>query len=348
MKKKIFGLIYILVTLGITLYICFYTTDFKVLSGVLAHINWLWMLPAFGLMVMYVLLEALPQYIIYRQRGYGKTFAQQAKIGVIGLYYSGITPSSSGGQPMQVVYLSKMGKHIGLSSYLSTLKTFFFQAIMTIVCMIGYFTHLDLVHKHYGTASKFVWLGWGLNIIMLLGMVLLVVKPGILRKLIRWLARVIARFIGGRKTVPIRAKALKEVKYFHKAYEGSQRHPSDFVYTFLVTLVQILAYLSISYFIYRAFELPPESFFVLFSVQALVVCAVSFVPLPGSAGAQEVGYYSFFVPFFGESAIFPAMILWRILTSYMVILVGAAVVTVDTISGMRKKKEIPENASTGK
>ena len=339
MKKKIFGLIYIFVTLGITLYVCFYTTDFTVLANVLGNINWLWIIPPLLLMVLYVLLEAFPQFLIYRRRGYKMTFGQQAKIGLIGLYYSGITPSSSGGQPMQVVYLSKMNLPIGLSSYLSTLKTFFFQAIMTIFCFTGYMTHLDFVRANYSAASKFVWLGLGLNVIMLTGMLLLVIKPAILQRFTRFVSRILAKFIGGRKTVPIRRKALEEVKYFHKAFKNSQRHPSDYIYTFLVTLVQITAYLSISFFIHKAFGLPKESFFMLFSVQALVVCAVSFIPLPGSAGAQEVGYYSFFLPFFGEGAIFPAMILWRILTSYLTILTGAGVVMVDTIISFRKNKK---------
>ena len=81
-----------------------------------------------------------------------------------------------------------------------------------------------------------------------------------------------------------------------------------------------------------------ESFITLFAIQSLIVCAVSFFPMPGSAGAQEIGYGSFFSPIFGQ-AIFPAMILWRILSSYIAIITGAVLVTVDTAKGFGKKEK---------
>ena len=128
MKKKVLGLIYIAVTLAITIGICLLTTDdFTPLFEVIQNINWWWMLGALGCMLVYFVFEAMPQYIIYKNHGYHLPLLQSVKVGMIGLYYSGITPSATGGQPMQVYYLSKLKLPVGVSSFISVLKLIFFQ-----------------------------------------------------------------------------------------------------------------------------------------------------------------------------------------------------------------------------
>ena len=337
MKKKVLGLIYIAVTLAITIGICLLTTDdFTPLFEVIQNINWWWMLGALGCMLVYFVFEAMPQYIIYKNHGYHLPLLQSVKVGVIGLYYSGITPSATGGQPMQVYYLSKLKLPVGVSSFISVLKLIFFQGTMTAFCMAGYFIKFDYIHEHYQTAVYFMYLGVAINMVLVAGIIALLIKPAVLIRFVRGLMRFLAKFIG-RKAVKWRRKTLIELAGFYRSYKESKR---DFKDTFAVlwcSIIQVVAYLSVSFFIYHAFGLSGENFITLFAIQGLVVCAVSFFPLPGSAGAQELGYGSFFSPIFGEG-IFPAMILWRILSSYLAIISGAVIVTVDAAKTMGKKK----------
>ncbi len=338
MKKKILGLVYIAVTLGITVYICLYTADFTSLKSVIGNIQWGWMAGGLGCMLLYFLFEALPPYLVYRHHGYHLPFWKSVKVAMIGLYYSGITPSSTGGQPMQVYYYSKMNLPIGLSSFISVLKFIGFQSVMSLVCFTGFLAKYSYITQTYSTAVKFVYLGLAINVVLLAGTGVLMYKPAILHRFLNFVMKIIAKFIG-RKAVGMRKKGRDEIENFYASFRYSKKDFRDFAAVIGCSALQIFAYLSVSYFIHRAFRMPEESFLTLFIMQSLVVCAVSFIPLPGSAGAQEVGYYSFFRPFFGENAIFPAMIIWRILSSYLAILTGAAYVTVDTTRGFFRKKE---------
>ena len=59
MRKKLLGILYIVFTLGITVYICLYTADFSSLKQAVHNINWLWILGGLGCMLLYFFFEAL-------------------------------------------------------------------------------------------------------------------------------------------------------------------------------------------------------------------------------------------------------------------------------------------------
>ena len=244
---------------------------------------------------------------------------------------------------MQVYYYSKMKLPIGLSSYISVLKFIGFQSVMSVVCFGGFLIERTYITTNFPTAVKFMYLGVGINLVLLVGTGVLLYKPAILHKFLNFVMKLIAKFIG-RKAVNMRKKGREEIENFYAAFRYSKKDFKDVAAVIGCSVLQIFAYLSVSFFIYKAFGMPFVSFWMMFIIQAQVVCAVSFVPLPGSAGAQEVGYYSFFLPFFGENAIFPAMIIWRILSSYLAILTGAVCVTVDTTKGFFKKTHEEDEA----
>ena len=347
MRKKLLGILYILVTLGITVYICLYTADFSSLKQAVHNIKWGWMAGGLGCMLLYFFFEALAPILVFRNQGYKLSVPKAIKVSMIGLYYSGITPSATGGQPMQVYYYSKMNLPIGLSSFISVLKFICFQSVMTTFCFFGLLLRFDYIQKTFPGAVIFAYIGMGINVALLIGVVILMYKPAILHTFLNVLMKLLAKF-NGRRAVKLRKKGREEIENFYASFHYSKKVSKDFFAVLICSFLQIIAYLSVSYFIYKAFSLHGESFLQIFILQTLVVCAVSFFPMPGSAGAQELGYHSFFLPVFGDTVIFPAMILWRILSAYLAILIGAAYVTVDAVKGIVPGNKGEENSSEEK
>lgn len=333
MRKKLLGILYIVFTLGITVYICLYTADFSSLKQAVHNINWLWIFGGLGCMLLYFFFEALAPILVFRNQGYKLPVGQAVKVSMIGLYYSGITPSATGGQPMQVYYYAKMNLPIGLSSFISVLKFICFQSVMTILCFCGLMIKFDYIQKTFPGAVIFAYIGMGINVVLLIGIVILMYKPAILHGFLNLVMKLLAKF-NGRRAVKMRKKGREEIENFYASFQYSNKVSKDFAVVLLCSFLQIVAYLSVSFFIYKAFSLSGDSFLTIFILQTLVVCAVSFFPLPGSAGAQELGYHSFFLPIFGDTVIFPAMILWRMLSAYLAIIVGATYVTVDAVKGI--------------
>ena len=116
-----------------------------------------------------------------------------------------------------------------------------------------------------------------------------------------------------------------ELMKFHDSSKRIGRSFRLYFGAIVLTLFQITIASLISYFVYRSFGLRGESVFIMVAADTFVTMVASFVPLPGSSGGAEGGFYLFFREFFGISII-PAITLWRISTYYVNILFGSIVV----------------------
>ena len=61
--------------------------------------------------------------------------------------------------------------------------------------------------------------------------------------------------------------------------------------TTVLTVIQLTAYFSISYWIYRSFNLNQNHLVYLITLQTLLYMAVSPIPTPGNIGANEITFF---------------------------------------------------------
>ena len=107
------------------------------------------------------------------------------------------------------------------------------------------------------------------------------------------------------------------------------------------TVIQITLNSLVPYFIYRSFGMHTAPVTTMVAAQVFVAMVSAFVPLPGASGGAEGSFYIFFGMFF-QSAILPAILIWRLLTYYMNILVGGLA---SYIGGRRYNKDASEESS---
>ena len=90
----------------------------------------------------------------------------------------------------------------------------------------------------------------------------------------------------------------------------------------IINTAQLTVFYVIPYFIYRSLNLVGASMWNMLAAQTLVMMIVSITPLPGGSGGAEGGFALLFSMFF-KGEIFPAVILWRVITYYSCIFIGA-------------------------
>ena len=66
---------------------------------------------------------------------------------------------------------------------------------------------------------------------------------------------------------------------------------------------------------------------------AFILLVGNFVPIPGGSGGLEYAYIDFFKAFFNGGLLSASMLLWRLITYYIVIIIG-----VITLITYRKKE----------
>ena len=113
---------------------------------------------------------------------------------------------------------------------------------------------------------------------------------------------------------------------FHRSICLVRGNVRDICVIAIMTALQLIFYFSITYFIYRAFELKGDEWWNMVFIQTFLYLAVCYFPTPGAAGASEGGFYLFFSWFFPENLIFVSMVIWRFMTYYFYILAGGLVI----------------------
>ena len=122
---------------------------------------------------------------------------------------------------------------------------------------------------------------------------------------------------------------------YKQAVAFSLQHRAGMVQIVLVAFVEVTAYLSVTYCVYRGLGFSEVTYPTMTLLQGMLSIGVAFVPLPGASIATEGGFYALFTTYFGDFRL-AGMLVWRFLTYYLVILLGLVAVLVDGFRADRR------------
>lgn len=242
---------------------------------------------------------------------------------IIGQYFNCITPSASGGQPMQAYYFVKMGVPLGtgLTALLSRFIVYQFvltlYSVFTLIIGFGQFGE-DLSNKGL---MPFVFIGFGVNTIVIVFLLGIAIWKNATVKVLNAIITLLAKIKIIKRPMKLRVYLTREINKLHDNFIFLKKNVPIIIKSVIFTFLQLTLYLSISYVLYMGFGLQGASLLQVISYQAFVLMISSFVPLPGAMGAAELGYSGFFKDMFGDY-IGVSTLLWRVLTFYLPIIVG--------------------------
>ena len=134
-------------------------------------------------------------------------------------------------------------------------------------------------------------------------------------------------------------KLEKELESYQTSAKYIKEHKILMLKTILTTLVQMIAYYSVPYWIYLAFGLKEYNIFEIATLQAVLYATVSGIPSPGSVGVSEGGFLGIFRNVFPETIISSAMLLTRGANFYLFIIISAIIVMISTFRDRREEKK---------
>ena len=214
------------------------------------------------------------------------------KNALLGLYYSYITPSSTGGQPMQSAYLLRDKKiPVGISTAALIIKFMCFQCafvLVSVASFVGMYTKLAAENPGI---IPFVILGLGINGCSIVFFASLFHKP-ILHQICRFAKWLMGRFgFLRRRTGLLNSIDRFEADFssYTDDFKGKQK---SLIAAMLLSIPQFILQMSVIYFIFRAFGYHDVSYLEVLAVQSMLQVSVSFMPMPGASGAQEIGFSS--------------------------------------------------------
>lgn len=273
--------------------------------------------------VLFILGESVVIAYLLRTLGNKVRFGHCCLYSFIGFFYSCITPSASGGQPMQVVAMRKDRIPAAVSTVVLAIVTITYKLVLVVIGASVMFIRPDEIMHHLSPVVGLVYLGMALNVGCIALLLVLVFSPGALRSLAEWGIALVGRIRPFRHPERLRARLDRAVNQYTGAAEYYRTHQGVIAGVFAITFVQRLLLFMVTWFTYRAFGLSGDTFLTVVTLQAMISVAVDMLPLPGGMGVTENLFLEIFTPIFGAATVLPGMVISRGVSYYTQLLISA-------------------------
>ena len=311
-KKAVFNILFLLLVFGLTVYGVFRGEDLESMMHSIRQAQWQWLVPGVALVLFFIWSESI--IIWYMMKSYGTRLKKRScfLFSSVGFFFSCITPSASGGQPMQIYYMKKEK-----------------------ILIFGQ----GFLHRYLEGILPVYYLGLGLNVFCVVFMTVLVFHPVLTKEILKKGVHLLEKL----RLMKHKEERLEKLDASMDTYRGTavylKEHMGVIVVGFGITFVQRMALFAATWFVYRAFGLSGTSFFDILFLQAVIAVAVDMLPLPGGMGISETLFLNIFRPVFG-SLLLPGMVLSRGLGYYAELLNSAAFTVVAQLTiGNEKVRE---------
>lgn len=323
-KKTKLNLIILLLFTIVVLYFSL-KDDFDAIVGQIVTINPFWLLAGVLLTFSYLFLRSMEICYTIQKFEPNYTFRKAFHLMLVTQFFNAVTPFSSGGQPFQVYSLKKDGLRVTDGTNVIIQNFIVYQVALVIlgVLAIGgnYFFH---IFKEIGLLKELVTIGFIINTAVVIGLFIIAFARKLNHKIMNFGIVILTKF----HLVKDKDAQLKKwEKYLDQFHRGARLLMSNkllFVRSIFLNFIALLClYLVPVVLLYGMGDY--HSFDGILSVMAsaYVMLMGSFVPIPGGTGGLEYGFIAFFGNFVKGSKLKALMLLWRFLTYYLGMLVGA-------------------------
>ena len=334
-KKSIRNLLLFVILIFITFFVIFKDQNPEEIIDVVRNADLKFVIIAIIFMILYFLLETINITRTLKELGEKTSFLKNFRYTLIGFFFSSITPAASGGQPMEIYYMSKDGLNVA-NSTLALLINLTTMQIATI--SIGIIS-LIFNYKYMNTALIiFFVIGVLLNASALALLLISICSKKMTNGLINFTIKVM-KFFKVKNMDKKQEWINNELEKYQRNAKYVKAHKLLILKTVLTTYIQFLIYYSVPYWIYRSFGYNTANIFEVLSMQAVLFATVSGIPSPGAVGVSEGGFLELFKKFYPKNEIASSMLLCRGVNFYLFVIISCVIVMVSSFKD-KKRKEV--------
>ncbi|MBR6164816.1 MAG: flippase-like domain-containing protein [Clostridia bacterium] len=336
--KRVLSALFILFSIAAVVVIAFSNQELGNAWEAISRLDRTWLSGIFLCWVGYAFFEAAGTWFYLRGQGYGIRLPRVLGSTLIGFYYSNITPSAAGGQPMQINSLRKAGIPVGYGTLAITVR---FAANQFVICLLSLV--LWLLNREFvrGQLGGVLWAA-RIGLVINFAAVPLVLLAAFWRK---GLQRLTERLIAlGAKIRLVRdpeeavAHATEALDTYHEALTELMHRPGQILLQLICSVISLLGLTGSVVFTYYALGQRGIPWPRVLTLSSLLFVSASYTPLPGASGAQEGGFLLYFRDIFRDGTIGLGLLIWRFFTYYLFLIVGLFTVINEKFLLRREKR----------
>lgn len=321
-KKLIGNAVFVVAIFALTLYGVFHGEDLEAMADAIRNADMKWLAPGILLVLIFIWGESI--ILWYMMGSYGIRLKKRAcfLFSSVGFFFSCITPSATGGQPMQIYFMKKEKVPIPVATVILMVVTITYKFVLVVIGLGIVCFGRGFLHRYMEGILPVFYLGVLLNVFCVTFMTVLVFYPDltefILMRGMRWLERL--RFLRHREE---RVRKLEgSMQVYRETALYLKRHMRVIFWVILISFIQRIALFSVTWAVYLAFGRSGVPVWDIVLLQAVISVSVDMLPLPGGMGISEALFLKLFEPVFG-AVLLPAMVVSRGLGYYSQLLISA-------------------------
>lgn len=325
-RKGLINIMFFIAIMLLTFYAVLRGQDLYQIRDALKQMSMLYIILAICTALFFVCVEGGILWYLMKSMGDCKSgFFRCLSYSFIGFFYSSITPSATGGQPMQLYYMKKDGNSLsGSSVALMTVALLYKLVLVTIGIMMTIFWYFPLksyLQRYFGLYLLGLALNSGLVVVLLAAMAM----PDQMKYLLKGMEKLLIKL----KIWKYSRKREENICHFIDGYRDAERylmlHKGRIAVMIVITVIQRFSVFYLTVLVYRGFALQGTDFMTIMLLQAAVYITVDMLPLPGAQGITELVYCRIFRRIFTGGYLMPSLYVTRGINFYFLLLLSLCI-----------------------
>ena len=325
LKSYIVNLSLIIVLTAISLWFSL-KDQFDEVMMLIGRMKWYWILIILVWGLIYAVLVGCILTVFAKRNKKGYRYRQGIATGLIGMFFSGITPSATGGQFAQAYIFKKQGIKISDAASILWADFIVYQSTMML-----YVTILFLARFHYFMDMVGPWF-WAIFVgyIVNLGVIGILWTVAIFPNLYVRLSGSVVGLLAKLHIVKNKERVLQEwthqVNAFIHEIKAMRHEKRLIIKTVSLNVLRMTVQFVLPFYIMRGMGIAVgmDRYVDCLALSSFVLMANSFIPIPGASGGTEFIFTALFLSIVHNTILTSGvMILWRFSTYHIVMVVGA-------------------------
>lgn len=322
-KKWVLNFVLIVLLTGFALWFALKDDADKVLS-IIKDVSPLTLLAILAWSMLYNVLVGCIMTLLARQHRKDYSLMSGIINGYVGSFFSGITPSASGGQIGQVYVFKKQGIDFGDSASILWLDFIVYQCVLMSYCLLMMLLRFSYYYTHYQFLFTFIFIGFCINLAVVFMLWTMAIFPNLYLKICDSVINLLSKLKLLKNPEFQRDRWMANLRQFQQQINANKDNKKLIARLIILNILRLTLYFSLPLVIGLALSIPYEKMPIIdvIAMSSFVTMVNSFFPVPGASGGTEMMFVEIFSILISVKYASSIMIIWRFATYHFVLLLG--------------------------
>lgn len=321
--KKVANVIVLALVTCLVLYFSL-KDNFNTIINEIINVNIFWLVISFLLAISFWFFKAIATTRIANIFKKDYSIKQGMRLVLETNFFHAITPFAVGGQPYEIYSLKKSKLKITEATNVSIVNFIVYQIALVLLGIIAIvYNHHFVLLKENDLLKNLVVVGFLVNFIVIVALFLLTCTKKINKILMKFIIKVLNKI----HLVKNKDEKIKQFNdYLNEFHQGAKILLHDkklFIKLIFVHFIGLISSYLIPLTLAYAMGISSYTGIEAIVLSSYVMLIGAFVPIPGGTGGLEYGFMTFYGSFIKGSKLNAIMLLWRFITYYFAMILGA-------------------------